>query len=214
MIDIFQTDYRQPHMNKTSAYLDLSILYGDIQEQQDLIRSHENGKLKPDCFSEGRLQALPAACGVLLVMLNRFHNHVVEQLAEVNENGRFSKPRPGLSEEDTKKAWVKRDEDLFQTGRLITCGLYINITLYDYLRTIVNLNRTNSTWCLVRNSQNTQAHEISLTSIRTPAHKWRRPVPLPPVLVTSALSSSTWPTAGTRPSHREMRNGSSRSTTT
>ncbi|KAJ5694926.1 hypothetical protein N7455_002172 [Penicillium solitum] len=146
--DIFQTDYRQQHLNKTSAYLDLSILYGDIKEQQDLIRSHQDGKLKPDCFSEGRLQALPAACGVLLVMLNRFHNHVVGQLAEINENGRFSKPRPGLSEEDTKKAWAKRDEDLFQTGRLITCGLYINITLYDYLRTIVNLNRTNSTWCL------------------------------------------------------------------
>ncbi|KAJ5551085.1 Cytochrome P450 [Penicillium sp. DV-2018c] len=146
--DIFQTDYRQQHLNKTSAYLDLSILYGDVKEQQDLIRSHQDGKLKPDCFSEGRLQALPAACGVLLVMLNRFHNHVVTQLAEINENGRFSKPRPGLSEEETKAAWAKRDEDLFQTGRLITCGLYINITLYDYLRTIVNLNRTNSTWCL------------------------------------------------------------------
>ncbi|KAJ5748816.1 uncharacterized protein N7511_010512 [Penicillium nucicola] len=146
--DIFQTDYRQQHLNKTSAYLDLSILYGDVKEQQDLIRSHQDGKLKPDCFSEGRLLALPAACGVLLVMLNRFHNHIVEQLAEINENGRFSKPRPGLSEEETKAAWVKRDEDLFQTGRLITCGLYINITLYDYLRTIVNLNRTNSTWCL------------------------------------------------------------------
>lgn len=35
-----------------------------------------------------------------------------------------------------------------QTGRLVTCGLYINITLGDYLRTIVNLNRTNSTWSL------------------------------------------------------------------
>ncbi|KAJ5953170.1 hypothetical protein N7454_000066 [Penicillium verhagenii] len=148
--DIFQTDYRQPHLNKTSAYLDLSILYGDVKEQQDQIRSHKDGKLKPDCFSEGRLQALPPACGVLLVMLNRFHNHVVEQLAEVNEAGRFTKPTPNprLSEEDLEKAWIKYDEDLFQTGRLITCGLYINITLYDYLRTIVNLNRTNSTWCL------------------------------------------------------------------
>ncbi|KAJ5174494.1 uncharacterized protein N7482_000371 [Penicillium canariense] len=146
--DIFQTDYRQQHLNKTSAYLDLSILYGDVKEQQDLIRSHQDGKLKPDCFSEGRLQALPAACGVLLVMLNRFHNHVVEQLAEINENNRFTKPRDGLPEEEAKKAWAKYDEDLFQTGRLITCGLYINITLYDYLRTIVNLNRTNSTWCL------------------------------------------------------------------
>ncbi|KAJ5539986.1 hypothetical protein N7513_008318 [Penicillium frequentans] len=146
--DIFQTDYRQPHLNKTSAYLDLSILYGDVKEQQDLIRSHKDGKLKPDCFSEGRLQALPPACGVLLVMLNRFHNHIVEQLAEINENGRFSKPGSNLTGEAAEKAWAKYDEDLFQTGRLITCGLYINITLYDYLRTIVNLNRSNSTWCL------------------------------------------------------------------
>ena len=47
-----------------------------------------------------------------------------------------------------KKAAAKYDEDLFQTGRLITCGLYINITLMDYLRTIVNLNRSNTTWTL------------------------------------------------------------------
>ncbi|KAB8072987.1 heme peroxidase [Aspergillus leporis] len=146
--DIFQTDHRNPHINKTSGYLDLSILYGDVQEEQDLVRTHKDGKLKPDSFSEPRLQAFPAACCVLLVMLNRFHNHVVEQLAEINENGRFTKPRAGLPEEEAKKAWAKYDEDLFQTGRLVTCGLYINITLYDYLRTIVNLNRVNSTWCL------------------------------------------------------------------
>ncbi|PLN78616.1 peroxidase [Aspergillus taichungensis] len=146
--DIFQTDYRAPHMNKTSGYLDLSILYGDVKKEQDLVRTHKDGKLKPDSFSEPRLQAFPAACCVLLVMLNRFHNYVVEQLAVVNENGRFNKPAAHLSEEDAQKAWAKYDEDLFQTGRLITCGLYINITLYDYLRTIINLNRVNSTWCL------------------------------------------------------------------
>lgn len=105
-------------MNKTSAYLDLSILYGDVQEEQDLVRTHEGGKLKKDSFSEPRLQAFPAACCVLLVMLNRFHNHVVEQLAAINENGRFTKPSPKLPEEDAKKAWAKYDEDLFQTGRL------------------------------------------------------------------------------------------------
>ena len=48
-----------------------------------------------------------------------------------------------------EKSWAKYDNDLFQTGRLITCGLYINITLMDYLRTIVNLNRSNTTWTLV-----------------------------------------------------------------
>ena len=30
----------------------------------------------------------------------------------------------------------------------VTCGLYINMILTDYLRTIVNLNRTDSTWTL------------------------------------------------------------------
>ena len=128
--------------------MDLSILYGDVKEEQDLVRTHEGGKLKKDSFSEPRLQAFPAACCVLLVMLNRFHNHVVEQLAAINENGRFTKPSPKLPEEEAKKAWAKYDEDLFQTGRLVTCGLFINITLYDYLRTIVNLNRSNTTWCL------------------------------------------------------------------
>lgn len=146
--DIFETDYRDPSKNKTSAYLDLSILYGSTQDAQDLIRTRENGKLKVDSFSEARIGSLPPACGVMLVMLNRFHNTTVEQLAEVNENGRFSKPSDRLDAEASKKAWAKRDEDLFQTGRLITCGLFINITLYDYLRTIVNLNRSNTTWCL------------------------------------------------------------------
>lgn len=44
--------------------------------------------------------------------------------------------------------WTVHDQRVLITGS-ITCGLYINITLHDYLRTIVNLNRTNSTWCLV-----------------------------------------------------------------
>lgn len=80
--------------------------------------------------------------------MERFHNYVVEQLAVVNENGRFTKPSDGLTPEKAEKSWAKYDNDLFQTGRLITCGLYINITLYDYLRTIINLNRSNSTWTL------------------------------------------------------------------
>ena len=50
----------------------------------------------------------------------------------------------------SEQAWKKYDNDLFQTGRLITCGLYINIILVDYVRTIINLNRTDSRWNLVR----------------------------------------------------------------
>lgn len=74
---------------------------------------------------------------------------MVEQLAAINEGGRFTKPtdKPHFHG-DIDKAWAKYDNDLFQTGRLITCGLYINITLMDYVRTIINLNRSNTTWTL------------------------------------------------------------------
>ena len=77
-------------------------------------------------------------------MFNRFHNYVVKQLATINEKGRFTRPR----DDAARTAWVKYDDDLFQTGRLITCGLYINCILKDYVRTILELNRTESDWDL------------------------------------------------------------------
>lgn len=77
-------------------------------------------------------------------MFNRFHNHVVENLATINEGRRFNQPKSDGSIE----TWKKYDEDLFQTGRLVTCGLYINVILIDYVRTILNLNRTDSSWHL------------------------------------------------------------------
>jgi linoleate 8R-lipoxygenase/9,12-octadecadienoate 8-hydroperoxide 8R-isomerase len=76
-------------------------------------------------------------------MFNRFHNYVVQNLAVINEGGRFTKP-----DESDKKAYTRYDNDLFQTGRLVTCGLYVNIILKDYVGTILNLNRTNSIWDL------------------------------------------------------------------
>lgn len=77
-------------------------------------------------------------------MFNRFHNYVVTQLAAINERGRFTNPKDNA----TKAAWAKYDNDLFQTGRLITCGLYINCILKDYVRTILDLQRTKSEWDL------------------------------------------------------------------
>jgi hypothetical protein len=47
-----------------------------------------------------------------------------------------------------QEAWKKYDEDLFQTARLVTCGLYVNIILKDYVRVILCLNRTDSTWTI------------------------------------------------------------------
>jgi hypothetical protein len=69
--DLFQTDHQDYSISKTSSYLDLSTLYGDVQEEQDEMRTHKDGKIKPDCFSESRLLAFPPACGTMLIMLNR-----------------------------------------------------------------------------------------------------------------------------------------------
>lgn len=127
----------------TSSYLDLAPLYGSSLEECNNMRTFEAGKIKPDCFAEKRLLGFPPGVGVLLIMFNRFHNYAATQLLAINEHGRFS-PKPGNTDEALKKI----DEDLFQTARLVTSGLYINIILTDYLRTILNLNRTDSTWNL------------------------------------------------------------------
>ncbi|KAL2862868.1 peroxidase/cytochrome P450 family protein [Aspergillus lucknowensis] len=141
--DLFQTDPDDGSTSLTSSYLDLSPLYGNNQEEQNLIRTFKDGKLKPDCFSTKRVLGFPPGVGVLLIMFNRFHNHVVDQLASINEAGRFTKP-----DESDVKGYSKYDNDLFQTGRLVTCGLYANIILKDYVRTILSINRTDSVWSL------------------------------------------------------------------
>ena len=88
------------------------------------------------------------AKGDLQLMFNPFHNHVVETLAQIDEGGRFSKilnPIGKVKADGEEKLY---DEALFQTARLVTCGLYINIILKDYVRTILNLNRVDTLWNL------------------------------------------------------------------
>ncbi|KAI9647411.1 hypothetical protein NHQ30_003796 [Ciborinia camelliae] len=139
-----EQDHDDMTKSKTSSYLDLAPLYGCNQEEQNVVRAFEDGKLKPDCFSSKRILGFPPGVGVFLIMFNRFHNYVVGMLAQINDNNRFTKPKSDAE----KSAFDKYDNDLFQTGRLITCGLYINIVLKDYVRTILNLNRTTSKWDL------------------------------------------------------------------
>jgi Animal haem peroxidase len=124
-------------------------LYGSTDDEDSdacvaKVRTFEDGMLKPDTFSETRVYALPPGVAVLLICFNRFHNYVASQLKEINEGGRFT-PDPRLSDETAAK---KVDEDLFQTARLVTCGLYVNIILHDYVRTILNLQTTESSWTL------------------------------------------------------------------
>lgn len=137
--DIFHTDEHDNCKVKTSSYLDLGPLYGNNQQEQNQIRLHKDGLLKPDTFSNVRILGFPPGVGAILICFNRYHNYIAKQLKEINEDNRFS---------PTGKSTKQLDEDLFQTARHITCGLYVNTILTDYVRTILNLNRTNSTWTL------------------------------------------------------------------
>jgi linoleate 8R-lipoxygenase/9,12-octadecadienoate 8-hydroperoxide 8R-isomerase len=56
-------------------------LYGSTQEEQNLMRTFQDGMIKPDCFSEKRILGFPPGVGVFLIMYNRFHNFVVTNLA-------------------------------------------------------------------------------------------------------------------------------------
>jgi len=142
--DCFHTDERDYSRVRTSSYLDLGPLYGSSAEDQKKVRTFRDGLLKPDTFSESRILGFPPGVTALVVCFNRFHNYVAMQLKEINEGGRFTVP----PDESDTKALLKLDNDLFQTARLITCGLYVNIILTDYVKTILNLNRTDSTWLL------------------------------------------------------------------
>lgn len=146
--DLFNTDPVDGNINNNSSYLDLSPLYGNSQKSQDSIRTFKDGKLKPDAFADKRMLGNPPGVCIILVMFNRFHNHVAENLAAIDEGNRFPQPSPDLAPEQASEVWKKYDEELFQTARLVTSGLYINITLIDYVRNIINLNRADTTWTL------------------------------------------------------------------
>ncbi|OLN97847.1 Psi-producing oxygenase A [Colletotrichum chlorophyti] len=147
--DIFRTNRLDQNKSDTSSYLDLAPLYGSSLKDQLEIRTMKEGKLKPDTFHEKRLLGQPAGVNVMLVLYNRFHNYVCDILLKINENGRFTLlTTPDASAEDKAKAVAKQDHDLFNVARLIVGGLYINISLHDYLRAITNTHHSNSDWTL------------------------------------------------------------------
>jgi len=104
--------------------------------------------LKPDVFAEVRLLGFPPGVATFLISFNRFHNYIAGELLVLNEGGRFTMPTHYRNSKDKEAAEKKFDNDLFQTARLITCGLYVNVILNDYVKTILNLNHTASEWVL------------------------------------------------------------------
>ena len=117
--DLFHTDEQDMTRLKNSSYLDLGPLYGHNEAQQKQVRTFTDGLLKKDTFAEQRLLGQPPGVCALLITFNRFHNYVVQEMAIINENGRFSLPQ-GIAPDNPgyAKAQAKRDNDLFQTGRL------------------------------------------------------------------------------------------------
>ena len=72
---IFDTDSEDWSINKTSSYLDLSILYGNSDDELKKVRRNDgSGKLWDDTFADGRLLHMPEASCALLVLLSRNHN--------------------------------------------------------------------------------------------------------------------------------------------
>jgi Animal haem peroxidase len=113
IVDLFHTSHKDVNINLASSYLDLSPLYGSSQAEQDRIRTFKDGNLKVDAFVDRRLELFPPGVAALMICFNRFHNYVVQQLALINEGGRFIKPV-----DNSTAAEAKYDNDLFQTGRL------------------------------------------------------------------------------------------------
>src|SRR5277367_1240183 len=138
IVDLFHTSHKDITVNMVSSYLDLSPLYGSSQAEQNLVRTFQNGTIKPDSYSDRRLEVFPPGVAALMICFNRFHNYVAQQLALINEGGRFTIPtknslaatvketKEGITgdemETEVQQAYIatleKDDNDLFNTARL------------------------------------------------------------------------------------------------
>ncbi|KAH8099451.1 heme peroxidase [Cristinia sonorae] len=142
---LFRTDPRDMTKNNTSSYLDLSILYGINQQQQDMVRNKAPGRglLWPDAFAEDRLILVPPAASALLVIFSRNHNYIAANLLNINERGRWTNPPP----EDPVKRAIQ-DEEIFQTARLVNCGHFMAMIFGDYVAGFLGLGRDGSSWSM------------------------------------------------------------------
>ncbi|BGP16827.1 hypothetical protein JCM10213_004674 [Rhodosporidiobolus nylandii] len=140
----FNTNREDPNINDASSYLDLSPLYGNNEEELAKIRTYYQGEIHEDVVASQRLFLMPPATIALALVFSRNHNWIVRKLVEVNQHGRFQ-PWESLGDEERRE----QDEELFQTARLVNCGAFQNIIFQDYIRVILHVNQTMSTWSLV-----------------------------------------------------------------
>ncbi|GAA5854783.1 hypothetical protein JCM5353_003434, partial [Sporobolomyces roseus] len=140
----FNTNRKDPNINDASSYLDLSPLYGNTLDEQKKVRTFKDGKIFDDVVASQRLFLMPPSTCALMMVFSRNHNWIVDTLVQINQNNKF-KPFESLSDEQKKQ----QDEDLFQTARLVNCGWFLQVIFGDYIRVILNVNQTDSTWVLI-----------------------------------------------------------------
>lgn len=88
--ECFQTSRKNPWINETSSYLDLSTLYGNTENEQKRIRTYQNGHIFPDSIASERIMMMPPGVVAVLVLFSRNHNQIATDLLSVNENGRYN----------------------------------------------------------------------------------------------------------------------------
>jgi hypothetical protein len=99
--ECFQTSRKDPWINETSSYVDLSTLYGNTEKEQKRVRTYENGTIFPDSIASERIMMMPPGVIALLLMFSRNHNQIAEDLLSVNEDRKY-KPWDSLSAEEAK----------------------------------------------------------------------------------------------------------------
>ncbi|KZP00813.1 heme peroxidase [Calocera viscosa TUFC12733] len=145
---IFDTNRQDWNLNDTSSYIDLSPLYGNgvskMKAPPEALRRFDGtGRLHEDVFGDARLLFMPAPTAVLLVLLCRNHNFIAEKILSINERGAYQNPPP--SDEAALRA---QDDEIFERTRLVNCGFFARVVLYDYVGGILGLTRDGSSFRL------------------------------------------------------------------
>ncbi|KAF2107719.1 heme peroxidase [Lophiotrema nucula] len=141
--ECFQTHRKNPWINETSSYVDLSTLYGNTEKEQPRVRTYENGLIYPDSIASERIMMMPPGVVAVLIMFSRNHNEIARSILQINEDGKY-KPWTTLDEAKQKE----QDEDVFQIARNINVGFFASVVLKDYVSAILNTPRANSEWNL------------------------------------------------------------------
>lgn len=139
----FNTDSNDWDINKSSSYLDLSILYGSSEAEVDRVRRKDGtGRLWEDVFADSRLLLMPAASCALLVLLCRNHNYIAEKILAINEHETYAQT---FTDEASR---IAQDDEIFARTRLVNCGYFMQIILGDYVGAILGLVRDGHSWRL------------------------------------------------------------------